>query len=136
MNDPADKTELTLIDVYTLYESGKNRRYGLLFAVNGGAFAILALLLKEHQPISIAAVAALMIAPAMIFFTWTMWWDIDAFGTKMAKLAEPTELYGPVGRKVLLSIIGMLIFAWTVLAFVALVISVCPRVRLIADISN
>jgi len=27
-------------DAYTLYESGKKRRYDLLFAVNGGAFAM------------------------------------------------------------------------------------------------
>jgi hypothetical protein len=35
---------LSIKDAYTLYGSGKKRRYGLLFSVNGGAFAIAQLL--------------------------------------------------------------------------------------------
>jgi hypothetical protein len=40
------KSPLTLKDVYTLYESGKGRRYGLLFSANGAAFAILSFLVR------------------------------------------------------------------------------------------
>ena len=40
---------LSIKDAYTLYEEGKKRRYGLLFAVNGGAFAIAQLLTNSEN---------------------------------------------------------------------------------------
>jgi len=41
MMQSSKQTEtLSIKDAYTLYGSGKKRRYGLLFAVNGGAFVI------------------------------------------------------------------------------------------------
>jgi hypothetical protein len=49
----------------------------------------------------------------MIGFTLTMWKDIDSFGTKMAGLGGPLNLYGPDGKLVLRRLIGLLLFAWT-----------------------
>jgi hypothetical protein len=116
------KPTLDLKDVYSLYESGKSRRYGLLFSVNGGAFAILSLLVKDTDKAVDARWAALPIAVAMLSFTAIMIWDIHNFGEKMAALGGPLNLYkrGGPGRQVLWLLGILLILAWIAVAAVAL----------------
>ena len=99
---------LSLKDKLSLYEDGKHRRYTLLFAVNGGAFAVAKLLVGgEGKP---AAVLGHLTLPelcwGMILFTVIMVTDIYAFGDRMKHFSH--ELFGPIGKLVLISI-GLLI---------------------------
>jgi hypothetical protein len=73
---------LSIKDAYTLYEEGKKRRYGLLFAVNGGAFAIAQLLNSTGNKL-LGDLSLAHLAIGMGIFTILMVWDIYAFGEKM-----------------------------------------------------
>ena len=103
---------ITLKDIYTLYETGKGRRYNLLFSVNGAAFAIVSFLIKDGGNRIIAGWTGLMVAAGMIAFTAIMWWDIFGFGKKMAYLGDRLELFGPDGKLVVSLLAMLLIAAW------------------------
>jgi hypothetical protein len=77
----ADETKL---DAERLYEDGKHRRYNLLFAVNGGAFAI-AKLCAEAQKCdqALGQLTPSILAVGMMLFTAFMTYDIWMFGTRM-----------------------------------------------------
>jgi predicted membrane protein len=118
MDEPGTKKtdHLTFKDVYTLYESGKGRRYGLLFSVNGGAFAILSFLIKDacNDTLMHCSMVAVAVAIGMVLFTWIMWRDINEFGTKMGELAQAhgEKLYEKTGKFVLRALALLLTFAW------------------------
>jgi hypothetical protein len=102
-------------DAYTLYEAGKKRRYDLLFAVNGGAFAIAQLLNKPDSKLP-GSLSLTDLAIGMTIFTILMVWDIYAFGEKMRDRHLPGEVFGPVGKAVL-RLIGLLIVSgWLLVA--------------------
>ena len=100
---------LSLKDKLSLYEDGKHRRYSLLFAVNGGAFAVAKLLVgSEGKPTTVLGHLTLPeLCWGMILFTVIMVTDIYAFGDKMKKQFS-IEVFGPIGKLVLISI-GLLI---------------------------
>jgi hypothetical protein len=89
-----------------IYESGKGRRYGLLFTVNGGAYALIGFLvtnghaLSQFSPIGIWAFVIIPIALGL--FSWFMCDDIYAFGTNMRE-SDP-KLFGAMGRRLLRSV--------------------------------
>jgi hypothetical protein len=116
MDEPGTKKtdDLTFKDVYTLYESGKGRRYGLLFSVNGGAFAILSFLIKDAHNDTLTRCSMVAVAIGMVLFTWIMWRDINEFGTKMGELARARgeKLYEKTGKFVLRALALLLTFAW------------------------
>lgn len=98
-------TGLSKKDVFELYEQGKHRRYGLLFSVNGGAFAIGRLLVgdPENGEIVLGGLTIQLLAGAMIFFSLVMCVDIYQFGVKMKgldkRLGHPNnQLFGRVGH--------------------------------------
>jgi hypothetical protein len=68
--------------LFKAYEDGKHRRYNLLFAVNGGAFAV-AKLLGEKGAANVGKLTMDHLAVGMILFTAVMSFDILAFGWKM-----------------------------------------------------
>lgn len=98
-------------DVYDVYESGKGRRYALLFSVNGGAFLILSLTVEGKLQLKYLATIALGVAVGMLFFNFLMWWDIRAFGSAMAGLGGP-KVFTKIGRRVLGSLVALLVLAW------------------------
>lgn len=103
-------------DVVEIYETGKHRRYGLMFAVNGGAFAI-AKLIAGEGPVRDAVLGGLRLsalATGMAAFTVVMTFDIWMFGERMRSQAPALGLFGAVGKAVLL-LIGALIAAGWVL---------------------
>jgi hypothetical protein len=103
--------ELTLKDKLSLYEDGKHRRYSLLFAVNGGAFAVANLLANEGARSKVLGQLSLAeLSWGMILFTVVMVADIYAFGLKFKPNA-----FGPIGKLVLISI-GLIICAGWLLA--------------------
>ena len=110
--DPTDQ-----LDVAKLYEDGKHRRYSLLFAVNGGAFAV-AKLLAAPDDISQPLVGSLRLAHlalGMVLFTTLMVVDIDAFGCRMNK--KNAALYHNIGAFVLLAIGSLLVAGWMMVGF-------------------
>ena len=81
---PEAKEEKKVPEALKIYEDGKQRRYALLFAVNGGKFAI-AKELYGHNPASLGLLSSWLISVGMIAFTILMVYDIWAFAMKMRK---------------------------------------------------
>jgi hypothetical protein len=106
------------------YEAGKHRRYGLLFSVNGGAFAIAKLLADESSANVLGGLTLEDLSLGMILFTVLMVIDIFLFGQNLrstlpADAFEPdgltVPLFGTPGKWVLV-LIGLLICAGWYLA--------------------
>jgi hypothetical protein len=96
-------------DVSKLYEDGKHRRYSLLFAVNGGTFAIAKYLGGDLDESARAVVGGLtidLLSLGMVLLSIVMVWDIYAFGSRMHKI--DLNLFRVPGR-VVLCLIGLLI---------------------------
>jgi len=105
------------------YEDGKHRRYNLLFAVNGGAFAV-AKLLGERGTAGVGNLTTSHLAVGMIIFTAIMGFDIFMFGRKMRKQSMPdsqpdsqktslwTGLFGWEGRFVVVAISILISVGW------------------------
>lgn len=97
-----------------LYENGKNRRYSLLFAVNGGAFAIAKF--ANEGSIYVGGLSNALIALGMVLFTALMVLDIFAFGFWcQRRFAE--KVFGRIGQIVLGSIGVLICAAWLLLGF-------------------
>src|SRR4030095_9556793 len=89
-------------DSFKEYEDGKHRRYSLLFAVNGGAFAI-AKVLSEPKGVTVPQGLSLTnLAYGMMLFTVVMVVDIYLFGMHLRstlpkdpsdKTSTTTELF-------------------------------------------
>jgi len=105
--------EIGLKDKMSLYEDGKHRRYSLLFAVNGGAFAVAKILVgADCQPPCVLGHLTLPeLSWGMILFTIVMVVDIYAFGDKMRNQTEfSLDVFKRPGKMVLVSI-GLIICA-------------------------
>jgi hypothetical protein len=92
-------------EILKAYEQGKERRYKLLFAVNGGAFAIAKLVADESSP-DLGDLALWQISIGMILFTTLMVVDIFFFGQNMHRQDE--NLFRWPG-KLILFMLGLLI---------------------------
>jgi hypothetical protein len=105
--------ELTLKDAKELYETGKHRRYGLLFSVNGGAFAIAKLITGESgKPgVVLGNLTLTELSVGMVAFTAVMICDIYAFGDKMRKTFLEND-FGWQGKAVLLVLGVLLCLGW------------------------
>lgn len=101
---------------FKAYEDGKHRRYELLFAVNGGAFAVAKLFLDENAQSVLGNLTLQQLSIGMNLFSIVMVADIFMFGEKMRKKFLP-DAFGWQGKMVLL-LIGFLISAgWLLVAF-------------------
>lgn len=91
-----------------LYLEGKMKRYSLLFAVNGGAFAVAQLLDDPNPPggLSMGSLAA-----GAVVFTVLMTADIFLWGAGMRK-KHGVSLFRPVGQTILLMIGALLTSGW------------------------
>lgn len=96
------------------YEDGKHRRYELLFAVNGGSFAIAKLLLQpqtaEGHLTVLGNLTMHRLALGMIFLTVVMVFDIYSFGRKMRRRVH--GVFGWEGKLVWLSIGCLICAGW------------------------
>lgn len=104
-------------DINGLYEQGKHRRYGLLFAVNGGAFALAKLLVTGfgQNAFILGGLTLWMLALGMAAFSAVMCLDIFQFGRRMRALDG--ALFGFWGRLVLGMLGLLLIGGWLVVGF-------------------
>ncbi len=101
MQSSKQSKSLSTKDDYTLYEQGEKRRYGLLFAVNGGAFAIAQLLNSTGNKL-LGDLSLAHLAIGIGIFTLLMVWDIYAFGEKMRNWYLGEEVFGLEDKAVLL----------------------------------
>lgn len=100
---------------FRTYEDGKHRRYSLLFAVNGGAFAV-AKLFAEGKAVNVLGNLTLPeLSIGMILFTIVMTVDIFMFGEKM-RTTYSLDAFSWQGKTVLI-MIGILICAGWFLVF-------------------
>jgi len=105
---------LTVKDALELYENGKHRRYGLLFSVNGGAFAIAKILAGQGNVLGGLSLKQLSIGMAL--FTVVMVWDIFEFGRRSKKEPIP-DVFSPAGKIVLLVIGALICIGWLLVGF-------------------
>jgi hypothetical protein len=95
-------------DAFSLYEEGKHRRYNLLFAVNGGAFAIAKVFAESETCQTVLGGLTLKhLAIGMMIFSLAMVIDIYCFGNNMRNHHLNT-VFGMPGKGVLL-VLGLLI---------------------------
>jgi hypothetical protein len=99
---------------FKAYEDGKHRRYSLLFAVNGGAFAVAKLFVDEKAAPGLGSLTLGRLSFGMILFTIVMIADIFMFGQKMRD-TYLQDAFGPQGKAVLM-LIGILLCAGWFLA--------------------
>ena len=94
--------------VFADYEAGKRRRYELLFAVNGGAYALAIWLSGEtrDQPIQIGGLAAHHIGMGMAAFMAIMCLDLFAFGLRFR------AYFGLPGKLVIVGLTSLLMAGW------------------------
>lgn len=104
-------TQLSLNEALELYENGKHRRYGLLFAVNGGAFAIAKLLAESGKPGVLGGLTLQELAIGMAIFTAFMVWDIYVFGSNMRKTYLP-KAFAWQGKAVLIVLGALQFIGW------------------------
>jgi Ca2+/Na+ antiporter len=144
MSEEAKLSDISKAEISKAYEEGKHRRYNLLFAVNGGAFAVAKLLsptsgetssVVEHpKPVRLWQLSQLFTNPekistpvvlgnlnlgllslGMTLFTIVMVLDIFVFGQKMHY--KEKDLFEWQG-KIVLILIGFLVSAgWTLVSF-------------------
>ena len=120
------KAPLNFQEAYKLYEDGKHRRYELLFAVNGGAFAVANLSGKSS---GLGGLRLSYLAVGMVLFTITMVVDIFTFGTIWHGIGEspaiqqsidttkPVTIFGLPGRVVLVLIGVFICSGWLLAGF-------------------
>ena len=117
-------------ETFKAYEDGKHRRYNLLFAVNGGAFAVAKLftdpkfLCEGKIPTVLSGLSLGPLSFGMILFTAMMTLDIYMFGYKMRELmlegqTDRSPWRGPFslpGKVVLVAIGALICVGWYLVA--------------------
>jgi len=114
MSTGLSTTQLTLKEASDIYEDGKHRRYSLLFAVNGGAFAVAKLLTGEagKSGVVLGGLTLQQLAVGMILFTAIMALDIYAFGEKMRSQYKVAHFFGAPGKVVLILLGFLMCTGW------------------------
>jgi hypothetical protein len=108
-NTMEDPQKLTVLSTYI---DGKMKRYGLLFSVNGGAFAIAKLHSSGDDILGDLDMRSL--ALGAILFTEAMTVDIWAWGERMKRnFSNPNNMvFTAVGKIIVLLLASLLILAW------------------------
>ncbi|HEY4368906.1 MAG TPA: hypothetical protein VGN07_16850 [Steroidobacteraceae bacterium] len=111
MSNTLSTSQLSLNEAFELYENGKHRRYSLLFAVNGGAFAVAKLLSgaageAAERSAVLGNLSLFELSIGMALFTALMIVDIFLFGARMRAQFLP-DAFGLPGKLVLI-LLGIL----------------------------
>ena len=96
---------------FKAYEDGKHRRYSLLFAVNGGAFAVAKLVASAKPEYVLGGLNLGHLSYGMILFTIVMVVDIFMFGEKMRTSYLPGA-FDWQGKLVLMLIGALICVGW------------------------
>ena len=106
-----EKKEPFKSEEFKAYEDGKHRRYELLFAVNGGAFAVAKLFADKACPNVLGRLTLFELSWGMVLFTVAMTADIFMFGQRMRENYVRGAFALP-GKLVLLSMGILLCAGW------------------------
>ena len=117
MSPNLSDTTLSLKEALEYYEDGKHRRYALLFAVNGGAFAVAKLLTGEasETAVVLGSLTLLQLALGMALFTCVMVWDIFVFGDRV-RTTYLEDVFSSQGKIVLLLVGALLLVGWVLVS--------------------
>jgi hypothetical protein len=99
------------------YIDGKLKRYNLLFAVNGGAFAIAQVIVGRGQgELAPGGLELHHLAIGAIVFTGVMAVDIYLFAEMMRRRFLGPLVFGPAGKIVLALLTLLPVLGWTAVA--------------------
>lgn len=110
------KTDPEKMDGLRTYIDGKMRRYGLLFSVNGGAFAIAKLMADDNSARLLGRLSVRHLALGAIVFTIVMVVDIWSFGQMMRKEFLDELAFSKRGKTILLLLGALLVTCWGLVA--------------------
>jgi hypothetical protein len=100
------------------YIEGKMKRYNLLFAVNGGAFAIARLFGEPNTQKILGGLTPKALAIGAIVFTVVMWCDIYLFGKMMRDTFFGGKLIFQRPGQIILGLLSLFLIAgWVLAAF-------------------
>ena len=109
-------TDAAKLDGMRTYIDGKMRRYGLLFSVNGGAFAIAKLMADENTAKLLGRLSVRHLAAGAILFTIIMVVDIWSFGEMMRLKFLDKLAFSNRGKTILLLLGTLLVSGWVLVA--------------------
>lgn len=110
---------------FQIYEAGKQRRYSLLFSVNGAAFTVAKVLIGADPKWVLGGLSLRSLAMGAIAFTLLMTVDIFFFGQHMRSTipdaqggtrSDYIDVFGPIGKAVLAAIASLLCAGWALVA--------------------
>jgi hypothetical protein len=115
-------------ELYNVYQDGKMKRYSLLWAVNGGAFAILKFSLEQSTPAGQGscdapagtslindAVLFDQLPAALIAFTLLIFFDIWKFGWMMRRQGLDQYAFQCAGQFILIAMSALIATGWTLI---------------------
>jgi hypothetical protein len=106
------------LDGLSLYSTGQMKRYYLLFAVNGGAFAIAKLFAESETQTVVGGLSLQALAVGCILFTALMWRDIYAFGELLrTQFFGGKDIFQEGAKLILACLCVLLILGWLLAAF-------------------
>ncbi len=115
MQDAPENPKQLDVENFKAYDEAKHRRFNLLFAVNGGAFAIVKLLMEgkitESTAVLLRNLTFCCLSVAMIVFTVVMVLEIHKF-RKKAKDFFPEHTLTTPGMVVVILIGSLICLAW------------------------
>lgn len=110
---PSKDNDLNAIGTYI---DGKMKRYNLMFAVNGGTFA-LAQIFSESK-YSLGKLNLTHMAIGAIAFTFLMWFDIWLWGESIRiGHLKGKQVFQPPGKAILSLLASLLILGWLFAVF-------------------
>lgn len=110
------KTEVEKLDGLRTYIDGKMRRYGLLFSVNGGAFAIAKLMADDNTAKLLGRLSVKQLAVGAIIFTVVMVIDIWLFARMVRREFLGELAFSKLGKIILLLLGTLLVTSWLLVA--------------------
>jgi hypothetical protein len=110
------ETDPQKLDGLRTYIDGKLRRYGLLFSVNGGAFAIAKLMADDKTARLLGRLSVTHLALGAIIFTIVMVVDIWLFGKMMQEKFLDELAFQKPGKIILLLLGTLLVVGWLLVA--------------------
>lgn len=109
-------TDQEKLDGLRTYIDGKMRRYGLLFAVNGGALAIAKLTADDNSAKLLGRLSVRHLALGAIIFSIVMVVDIWLFGQMMRKKFLGELAFSKLGKTISLMLGALLVVSWLLVA--------------------
>jgi hypothetical protein len=113
------KNDTDLITALSAYIDGKMKRYSLMFAVNGGAFAVAKLMAetgKGSDAVLLGHLKLWHLAVGAILFTILIVVDIYLFAEMMKKRFLGDSAFNLPGKMILISLGVLLVAAWGLVA--------------------